>query len=53
MAHQARIIINGQQDGTSSTYYYTLSTGWHTEHAGPEDSLTMTCIQQVSDSILS
>ena len=32
MAHQARITIHCQQDGTPSTYYYTLSTGWHTEH---------------------
>jgi hypothetical protein len=32
MAHRARIIIYCQQDGTPGTYYYTLSTGWHTEH---------------------
>jgi len=32
MAHRARITIHCQHDGTPSTYYYTLSTGWHTEH---------------------
>ena len=52
MADRAHIIIHCQQDGTPSTYNYTQSTGWHTEHVGPEDSLTLTCIQQVSVSIL-
>jgi len=32
MAHRARITINSLQDGTPSTYNYTLFTEWHTEH---------------------
>ena len=31
MANRSRI-INCQQDGTESTYCYTLLTGWHREH---------------------